>query len=101
MPRVCEITGKRTIFGNNVSHANNKTRRKFQVNLQKKNFYIEELDAWLTLSVSTSAMRTIQKNGILPTLKKAYKAGTLSAKPHSLIKALLLLNSIKNEQKGK
>ncbi|MEM9738050.1 MAG: 50S ribosomal protein L28 [Bacteroidota bacterium] len=95
MPRVCEITGKRTIFGNNVSHANNKTRRKFQVNLQKKKFYIEELNAWIPLCISTGALRTIQKNGMLPTLKKAYQAGTLSAKLRSLVIALPRFNITK------
>ena len=49
MARVCDITGKRTISGNNVSHAHNKTRRKFHPNLQKKRFYIPEEDRWITL----------------------------------------------------
>ncbi|MGV3502281.1 MAG: 50S ribosomal protein L28 [Adhaeribacter sp.] len=75
MARVCDITGKRPQVGNNVSHANNKTKRKFYPNLQKKRFYIPEEDAWITLKVSTSAIRTINKNGISAVLKKAVADG--------------------------
>ena len=75
MARVCDITGKRPQVGNNVSHANNKTKRKFYPNLQKKRFYIPEEDAWITLKVSTSAIRTINKNGISAVLKKAVSDG--------------------------
>ncbi len=75
MARVCDITGKRPQVGNNVSHANNKTKRKFYPNLQKKRFYIPEDDAWITLKVSTSAIRTINKNGISAVLKKAVADG--------------------------
>lgn len=71
MARVCQITGKKTQVGNNVSHANNKTKRKFFPNLQKKRFYIPSEDKWVTLKVSTSAIRTISKNGIEAVLKKA------------------------------
>ncbi len=75
MARVCEISGKRTISGNNVSHANNRTRRKFYPNLQKKRFYIPEEGKWITLKVSTSVIRTINKNGISSVLKKARQQG--------------------------
>jgi large subunit ribosomal protein L28 len=75
MARVCDLTGKRPQTGNNVSHANNKTKRKFYPNLQKKRFYIPEEDAWITLKVSTSAIRTINKNGISAVLKKAHEQG--------------------------
>ncbi|MDX5482256.1 50S ribosomal protein L28 [Pontibacter sp. H249] len=75
MARVCDLTGKRPRVGNNVSHANNKTKRKFYPNLQKKRFYIPEEDAWVTLKVSTSALRTINKNGITAVLKKAVEQG--------------------------
>ena len=75
MARVCDITGKRPRVGNNLSHANNKTKRKFYPNLQKKRFYIPEEDAWVTLKVSTSALRTINKNGISAVLKKAVEQG--------------------------
>ncbi|NQZ77502.1 MAG: 50S ribosomal protein L28 [Ekhidna sp.] len=75
MSKVCDITGKRPQVGNNVSHANNKTKRRFNPNLQKKRFYIPEEDAWITLKVSTSALRTINKNGITAVLKKARANG--------------------------
>ena len=75
MSKVCDLTGKRPQVGNNVSHANNKTKRRFNPNLQKKRFYIPEEDAWITLKVSTSALRTINKNGITSVLKKARANG--------------------------
>ena len=78
MARVCDLTGKRVRVGNNVSHANNKTKRKFYPNLQKKRFYIPEEDAWITLKVSTSALRTINKNGITAVLKKAVEQGFIA-----------------------
>lgn len=68
MARVCVITGKKTISGNNVSHANNRTRRKFFPNLQKKRFYIPEEDRWVSLRLSTNAIRTINKKGIAAVL---------------------------------
>ncbi len=77
MAKVCQITGKRPQVGNNVSHANNKTKRKFYPNLQKKKFYLPEEDKWITLKVSTSALRTINKNGITAVLKKAKQKGHL------------------------
>ncbi|MEQ9593675.1 MAG: 50S ribosomal protein L28, partial [Cyclobacteriaceae bacterium] len=64
MARVCQITGKRVQTGNNVSHANNKTKRKFYPNLHKKRFYIPEEDKWITLKVSANAIKTINKKGI-------------------------------------
>lgn len=75
MSRVCEITGKKPQVGNNVSHAKNKTKRKFYPNLQTKRFYIPEEDKWVTLKVSTSALRTINKKGITAVLKEARKKG--------------------------
>ena len=77
MARVCDITGKRARVGNNVSHANNKTKRKFYPNLQKKRFYLSEEDKWITSKVSTSALRTINKNGITAVLKKARQNGNI------------------------
>lgn len=77
MARVCDITGKRVQVGNNVSHANNKTKRKFYPNLQKKRFYLPEEDKWITLKVSTSALRTINKNGLNAVLKKARENGNI------------------------
>ena len=77
MSKICEITGKRPQSGNKVSHANNKTKRKFNPNLQKKRFYLPEEGKWITLKVSTSAIRTINKNGINSVLKKAKANGFL------------------------
>ncbi|CAN5181272.1 50S ribosomal protein L28 [soil metagenome] len=77
MARVCQITGKRPQVGNNVSHANNKTKRKFYPNLQKKRFYLPDEDRWITLKVSTSALRTINKNGLKAVLKKAQAQGNI------------------------
>ena len=78
MARVCEITGKRLMVGNSVSHSNIKTKRKFYPNLQTKRFYIPETDSWITLKVSTEAIRTINKIGITACLKKAREKGYLS-----------------------
>jgi large subunit ribosomal protein L28 len=78
MARVCDITGKHTRVGNKVSHANNKTKRKFYINLQLKKFYIPEADSWVTLRVSASAIRTINKKGVLKVMQEAQHKGTLS-----------------------
>ena len=77
MARVCELTGKKAMVGNNVSHAINKTKRKFDANLTKKRFYIPEEDRWITLKVSTSAIKTINKKGIAAVLKEAKEKGYL------------------------
>ena len=77
MARVCQITGKRPQVGNNVSHANNKTKRRFFPNLQKKRFFIPEEDRWITLKVSTKAIKTINKKGITAVLKEAKANGYL------------------------
>ena len=71
MSRICDITGKKVMVGNNVSHSNRKTKRKFYPNLQTKKFFIPESGEWVTLKVSTSALRTIDKNGITSVLKEA------------------------------
>ena len=73
MSRICEITGKKAMVGNNVSHALNRTKRKFKVNLIKKRFYIPEEDRWITLKVSTRALKNINKLGIAAVLKEARK----------------------------
>ena len=75
MSRICEITGKKSIVGNNVSHSLNRTKRRFNANLQKKRFYIPEEDKWITLKVSTSALKTINKIGISKAIKLARKKG--------------------------
>ena len=64
MSRVCDVTGKKPMFGNNVSHANNKSRRRFNVNLQKKRFWLPDENRFVTLRVSTKGMRIIDKKGI-------------------------------------
>jgi large subunit ribosomal protein L28 len=77
MARVCQITGKRPQVGNNVSHANNKTKRRFLPNLQKKRFYLAEEDRWITLKISTKAIKTISKYGLSAVLKEAKANGYL------------------------
>ena len=64
MSRVCQVTGKRTTTGNNVSHAMNKTRRRFLPNLHERRFWVASENRWIKLRVSTKALRTIDKNGI-------------------------------------
>ena len=77
MSRVCELTGKKAMVGNNVSHAMNRTRRKFNANLMKKRFYIPEEDKWVTLKVSASALKNINKKGISAVIKEARANGFL------------------------
>jgi len=77
MSKVCQVSGKRPLSGNNVSHSHNKTKRKFFPNLHKKKYYIPEEDKWITLKVSTSAMRTINKKGISRVLAEARKKGNM------------------------
>lgn len=71
MSRICQITGKKVMVGNNVSHSNRKGKRKFYPNLVKKKFYLPEEDKFITLQVSTSALRTINKVGITKCVKEA------------------------------
>ena len=70
MAKVCQLTGKKTVVGNNVSHANNKTKRKFYPNLQNKRLYLEEEGIWVNMKVSTHALRIINKLGLSQALKK-------------------------------
>ena len=77
MARVCDLTGKRPMTGNNVSKSNRKTKRRFYPNLQTKKFYIPELKEWITLKVCTSAMRTIDKKGIYQYLKELEAKGEI------------------------
>lgn len=70
MARVCQITGKKTVSGNNVSHANNRTKRKFYPNLQNKRLFLEEEGVWVNLKVSTHALRIINKLGLSQALRK-------------------------------
>lgn len=64
MARVCQVTGKKPMLGNNVSHANNKTRRRFLPNLQYRRFWVEKENRWVSLRVSQAGLRTIDKKGI-------------------------------------
>ena len=64
MSKVCQVTGKRPMSGNNVSHANNRTRRRFLPNLQNKRFWLESEQRWVRLRISHKGMRIIDKHGI-------------------------------------
>ena len=64
MSRVCDVTGKKPMFGNNVSHAHNKSRRRFNINLQRKKFWLPNEKRYITLRLSTRGMRIIDKSGI-------------------------------------
>ena len=77
MARVCDLTGKKRMVGNNVSKSLNKTKRKYNTNLIKKRFYIPEEDKWITLKITTSALKTINKIGIKAALKDAKLRGFL------------------------
>ena len=75
MSRVCQVTGKRPLSGNNVSHAHNKTRRRFLPNLQSHKFWVESENKWIKLRVSTKGLRIIDKNGIDAVLKDMRSKG--------------------------
>lgn len=75
MSRVCQITGKKVITGNNVSHSHKKTRRKFYPNLFVKKFYLPEEDRWITLKVSAAGIRIINKKGLQAALREAKEKG--------------------------
>ena len=77
MSKTSEITGKKVMFGNNVSKSLNRTKRRFDVNLIKKRFFIPEENKWSTLKVSASALKTINKKGISEVLKEARKQGLI------------------------
>ncbi len=75
MARVCLVTGKKTMSGNNVSHANNKTKRRFLPNLQWRKFWVESENRWVRMRVSSAALRTIDKKGIDAVLVELRAAG--------------------------
>jgi large subunit ribosomal protein L28 len=77
MSRVCQLTGKSVMVGNNVSHSNRKTKRRFYPNLVTKKFFLPEEEAYITLKISTSALRTINKKGIAACIKEARQKGFL------------------------
>lgn len=78
MAKVCEITGRRRMKGNNVAHSKLRTKRDFSLNLRTKRFWSEEEQRFITLKVSCKGMRTIAKNGLEPTIKKAQEKGYLN-----------------------
>lgn len=78
MARVCQVTGKKRMIGNNVSHSNRRTKREFMPNLKSKKFWSEEEQRFITLKVSTSGIRNINKNGLDATLKTARKKGLIN-----------------------
>tara|TARA_Y100001970_G_C14212533_1_gene847744 strand:+ start:2209 stop:2445 length:237 start_codon:yes stop_codon:yes gene_type:complete len=75
MSRFCDVTGKKPMFGNNVSHANNKTRRRFNINLQKKKFWLPDEKRFVTLRLSTRGIRIIDKKGISRVVKELKQKG--------------------------
>ena len=77
MSRVCELTGKKAMVGNNVSKALNRTKRKFDANLMTKRFFIPEEDKWITLKVSASALKNINKKGVEAVIAEARANGFL------------------------
>ena len=77
MSRICQITGKKVMAGNNVSHSNNRTKRKFYPNLQTKKFFVPETGETVILKVSANAIRTIDKNGIASVLARAKANGNI------------------------
>ena len=77
MARVCQVTGKKRMIGNNVSHSKRRTKREFAPNLQNKRFWLEEEQRFVTLKVSAAGMRTINKNGLSDVLKKSKANGLI------------------------
>ena len=75
MARVCQVTGKRPMTGNKVSHSNIKTKRRFLPNLQTKRFFLAEEDKWVTIKLSSDAIRTINKNGLYSVVKQLRASG--------------------------
>ncbi len=75
MARVCQVTGKVPVTGHHVSHSNIKTKRRFLPNLQTKRFFLAEEDKWVTLKVSTEAIRTINKRGLYNVVKELRARG--------------------------
>jgi len=77
MSRICQLSGKKPMVGNNVSHSNKKTKRRFDINLIKKRFYIPSNSEWITLKVTTSTLKTIDKKGISEVMRIAKEKGLL------------------------
>jgi large subunit ribosomal protein L28 len=75
MSRVCQVTGKKAQYGNNVSHANNKTRRRFEVNLQNKRYWLEEEKRWIRLRLSAHGMKIINRRGLASVVREMRARG--------------------------
>ena len=78
MSRVCQITGKKVVAGNNVSHSHKKTKRTFKPNLFNKKYYLQDEDRWIVLKVSAKGMKIINKKGISKALKDAKEKGFIT-----------------------
>ena len=76
MSRVCQVTGKKAMVGNKVSHANNRSKRRFEVNLQSKRYWLEDEKRWVRLRVSTSGMKVINQRGIAAVVREMRAQGT-------------------------
>ncbi len=85
MSKICQITGKKALTGNNVSHSKRRTKRKFNVNLFTKKFYWVEQGIWITLSVSAAGLRTINKLGLNAAMMQAAEKGYLTDKDIKVI----------------
>ncbi len=79
MSQVCQITGKKAMVGNNVSHSKRRTKRRFNLNLFTKKFFLAEENRWVTLNVSAAGIRTINKKGLSAALKEARENGFVSS----------------------
>ena len=77
MSRICQITGKKAMVGNNVSHSKRRVKRKFNVNLFKKKFYLPDEKRWVQLVVSASGIRTINKKGVVAAIRDAKEKGLI------------------------
>ena len=75
MSRICQVTGKKAMVGNNVSHSKRRTKRKFYPNLFKKKYYLPEEERWISLKISAAGIRLISKNGLTRVLKEAKEKG--------------------------
>ncbi|MBO4995900.1 MAG: 50S ribosomal protein L28 [Muribaculaceae bacterium] len=78
MSKICQITGKKAMVGNNVSHSKRRTKRRFNVNLFSKKFFWVEQDTWISLTISAAGLRTINKKGLDAAIKDAAKEGYLT-----------------------
>ncbi|MFC2175433.1 50S ribosomal protein L28 [Bacteroidota bacterium] len=77
MSKICQITGKKVMMGNNVSHSKRRTRRTFLPNLFEKRFFVEDTGEWVTLKVSAAGLRTMDKKGVAAAIKEAKEKGFL------------------------